>query len=64
VEVETIPLRCELKELFDFAQGWYESRENLIVKITTAEGIEEFRECFGPIKLNKEAAESLLEPLL
>ena len=64
MEVETIPLRCELNEPFGFAQGWYESRENLIVKITTAEGIEGFGECFGPIKLNKEAVESLLTPLL
>lgn len=62
--VETIPVRRSLDERFANSQGWYDSREYCLVRLTTDAGVDGWGECYGPIAGTREAVDDLVGPLV
>jgi len=63
-DVQVLPLMAKLKHPFGYAQGWYDKREALLVKITTDSGLVGYGECFGPIAATREHIVERLAPQL
>ncbi|TCJ16843.1 mandelate racemase/muconate lactonizing enzyme family protein [Rubrobacter taiwanensis] len=62
--VETIPVKHTLKEPFGNGQGWTTSRQYLIVRVTSSDGIAGYGECWGPIAGNDRVVGEIIAPLL
>lgn len=62
--VETFPLRADLEEPFGNGQGWTTSRQHLIVRVSTEDGISGYGECWGPLAGNDGVVEGVLAPIL
>ena len=64
VRVEAIPLEAPLDEPFAYSQAWVDTREALLVRIETEDGIIGWGESWGPIAGTRETIEEFFRPLL
>ncbi|MEK6795396.1 MAG: mandelate racemase/muconate lactonizing enzyme family protein [Spirochaetota bacterium] len=62
--VDTFVLGADLASPFGFSQWYYQRRMNVIVKISTDEGIAGWGECYGPASLAAEAVNGFYRELL
>jgi len=63
--VETFILRTKVEKPFTSARGWwYKTKNAMLVKVTTDEGIEGWGEAYGPAEMTKTAVDTLLAPLV
>lgn len=64
-KVETFVLRAPVETPFTSARGWwYKSKNAMLVKVQTDDGIEGWGEAYGPAEVTKSAVDSLLAPLV
>jgi D-galactarolactone cycloisomerase len=63
IDVKTYQLRVKVEEPFTSSRGWwYDTRNALLVKIETDEGISGWGECYGPSSVAKVIIDSLFKP--
>ncbi len=62
-DVKTYHLKVAVKEPFTSSRGWwYDSKNALIVKIETDQGISGWGECYGPSAVAKSVIDTLFKP--
>lgn len=61
--VSTYILRTKMDKPFTSARGWwYKTKNAMLVKVTTDEGIEGWGEAYGPAEITKSVVDTLLAP--
>lgn len=61
--VQAMILRTKMDKPFTSARGWwYKTKNAMLVKVTTDEGIEGWGEAYGPAEVTKAVIDSLLAP--
>ncbi len=63
-DVEVLVLRHTLSRPFGFSQWWFTTRTCCLVKITTADGLAGYGECYGPPEPIKALIDALYAPTI
>jgi len=63
IDVKAYQLSVKVEQPFTSSRGWwYNTKNAMLVKIETDEGIEGWGECYGPAGVNRAVVETLLKP--
>lgn len=62
--IDIFPLKTDLENPIGFSQWYYETKNNLVIKITTEEGTIGWGECYGPSLSIARSIETYFKPLL
>lgn len=63
--VQAMILRTKMDKPFTSARGWwYKTKNAMLVKVTTDEGIEGWGEAYGPAEVTKAVVDNLLAPMV